>query len=223
MPIAFLDTVLCALFVVIVSPVSKRLANFIAIFWAKVIKFFVPMIVKKVGTQNIDHKQSYVIAVNHQSPFDIVLIYSSLDVDFRWFMKYELRNVPILGYACERLGHIFVNRQSKFAAYRSIQRAKETLVGGVSVVIFPEGTRTYSNNLRQFKHGAFKMALELDLPILPVTIKDTHKVMGKSILSLRPHRVTLTIHEPIDINKYSVENRDELIDNTFNVINSALK
>lgn len=107
------------------------------------------------------------------------------------------------------------------AAYRSIQRAKDILVGGTSVVIFPEGTRSGSNKMAPLKHGAFKMAFDLGLPILPVSINGTYRIMGNGLSSLKPGSVDLIIHQPIDIKDFT-EKRDELISLTAEAIASGL-
>ena len=180
-----------------------------------------PMHVKVIGRENIKPGQSYVIAANHQSAYDIFVIYGSLGIDFKWIMKHELRNIPLMGYACYKLNHIFINRTSKMAAYRSIQRAKDILVGGTSVVIFPEGTRSGSNKMAPLKHGAFKMAFDLELPILPVSINGTYRIMGNGLSSLKPGSVDLIIHKPIDIKDFT-EKRDELISLTAEAIASGL-
>ncbi len=209
LPISIVDTVFFAFFTWVFSFFSARWAGYMAAAWAKVIRFLTPMPVKLVGRENIDPKQSYVIVANHQSAYDIIMVYSTLPIDFRWIMKKELRKVPVLGFACECCGHIFIDRSSARAAWRSIQKAKEVLVGGTSVVIFPEGHRSGSNKMGTFKHGALKMAFELGLPILPVSIKDTYKVMNNGLPDLRPERTVLTIHKPIDVKPY-IEKRDEL-------------
>ncbi|MCQ2200799.1 MAG: 1-acyl-sn-glycerol-3-phosphate acyltransferase [Bacteroidales bacterium] len=220
-PVFAINTVLATVFVFILSIFSPKSTRYCGVVWAKIMQWITPMPVKVVGRENIAEGQSYVIACNHQSAYDIFVIYGSLDVDFRWILKQELRKVPVLGFACERLGHIFIERSSRRAAYDSIQRAKKVLVGGTSVVIFPEGTRSGKAEMGTFKHGAFKMAMDLQLPIVPVSIKDTYKVMGKSLATLKPGHATLTIHKPIDITEYE-ERRDDLIEAVRSSIASAV-
>ena len=103
-----------------------------------------------------------------------------------------------------------------------MEAAKKNICNGTSVVIFPEGTRSGSNQMNRFKKGAFKIAFELELPILPVSIKDSHKVLGKGFFNLMPGRTQLIIHQPINIKEYT-ENHDELMQKTQTVIASALQ
>lgn len=215
-------TITCAVFAVFFAAVaSPRVGSYMGVLWAKTMQVLTPMWVSVKGRENIKRGQSYVIVANHQSAYDIFVLYGNIGVDFKWIMKKELRQAPFLGWSCASLKHIFIDRSSARAAYRSIQRAKDILVGGTSVIIFPEGTRSMSGNIGKFKHGAFKMAFEMGLPILPVTIKDSYKILGKGMDTLMPGRVELIIHEPIDTNLYR-DNRESLTEVTFNSVASGL-
>ena len=220
-PVFGIDTLLGVIFTCIFVHFSVRLGNCFAILWAKVMQFITPMHVDVTGRENVANGQSYVIAVNHQSAYDIIAIYGSMGLDFKWVMKKELRNAPLLGYACYKLRHIFIDRSSRMASYRSIENAKQILTGGTSVVIFPEGTRSGSPNLGQFKHGAFKMATSLQLPILPVTLKNTYRVMSGGLSTLMPHRVEMIIHKPINPLDFA-DRQDELIAATRSAIADGL-
>lgn len=186
--------------------------------WARVNSFFTPMAVTVMGRENVDPRQSYVIVSNHQSQFDIFVLYGWLDIDFKWVMKQELRKVPAIGIACERLGHIYVDRSNREAALASINAAKQRIVDGTSVLFFPEGTRSRDNRMRPFKKGAFRMALDLQLPILPITIQGTRDILPSDTLDLYPGRATMTIHPPIAIDSYDNTRLNELIDRTRAVI-----
>lgn len=220
-PLFFLDTLFFTILIFIVSPLSHNLAFYGGVWWAKVMQWLTPMPVKVIGKENIQKGQSYVIVSNHQSGADIVAIYGSIGIQFRWILKKELRKAPLLGIACEKMQHIFIDRSSARAAYRSIQKAKEILSGGLSVVIFPEGTRSKTGQMGTFKHGAFKMAFELGLPILPITLNGTHNVMSGGLETLKYGKAEMIIHEPIDTLKY-VDNKDKLIEITQATINEGL-
>ncbi len=136
-----------------------------------------PMRVSVEGRENLDPKQSYVLVSNHQSQYDIFLLYGWLGVDFKWVMKKELRKVLGIGVACDRLGHIFIDRSNHAAALATLETAKERIVDGTSVIFFPEGTRSRDGQLKKFKKGAFRMAVDLGLPILPLTVTGTRDVL----------------------------------------------
>lgn len=215
---SLLFSFLAASFSILVNP---RAGSFWGAIWAKFTGCLTPMMVSVKGRENINRKQSYVIIANHQSGYDIFLLYGWLNVDFKWIMKKELRNAPGIGYASHKVGHIFLDRSSPRAAMESIEEAKRKLKKGTSVVIFPEGTRSGSSQMQKFKKGAFKIAFELGLPILPVTIIDTYKVYNKG-LNLLPGSVQMIIHEAIDTTLYT-DRLNELMDLTHSTIQSALR
>jgi len=144
-----------------------------------------------------------VVVANHQTGFDIFLLYAHLDIEFKWIMKKELRRLPFIGYASEKVGHIFIDRSSPRAAIRCLDEARRKLTGGSSVLIFPEGTRSGTFEMRPFKRGAFKLALELDLPILPVTIVNSWQIKRRGFLNIVPGRAALVIHPPVKTCDYS--------------------
>ncbi len=207
------------LLAVIISP---RIGSLSGVMWAKTVAFFTPMRVTVVGKDNIDRNQSYVIVSNHQSAYDIFALYGFLGIDFRWIMKKELRHAFGIGPASAMVGHIFIDRSSPKAAYESIKEAKEKLVKGTSVVIFPEGTRSGSNSVHRFKSGAFKIAEELGLPILPVTIKDTYKIYGNGTFNVKPGKVQLFVNQPIVTEAYKGNIR-ELMDVTREALIDPIK
>lgn len=221
-PLFLTETLFFTIYIFLISTFSHRLAFYGGVWWAKVMQWLTPMPVKIIGRENIDPKQSYIIVSNHQSASDIVAIYGSIGIQFRWILKQELRKAPLLGIACEKMQHIFIDRSSARASYRSIQKAKEILTNGTSVVIFPEGTRSKTGEMGTFKHGAFKMAFELGLPILPITLNGTHSVMSGGLETLIYGHSEMVIHKPIDTMRYK-DNRDELIEVTRAAIMNGLR
>jgi len=196
----------------------KMVANLCAKPWARVNSWATPMLVKVVGRSHVDPKQSYVIVSNHQSQFDIFVLYGWLNIDFKWVMKMELRKVPVIGISCERLGHIYVDRSNREAALASINAAKQRIVDGTSVLFFPEGTRSRTTQMLPFKKGAFRMALDLQLPILPITIQGTREILPSDTADLYPGRATMIIHPPIAIDDLSHDTLEDLMARTREVI-----
>ncbi len=191
--------VLAALFAIFVSPRAGSLWGMV---WARITCWLTPVRLKVQGKENITPGQSYVVAANHQTGFDIFILYGYLGIDFKWIMKKELRRIPFIGYASEKVGHIFIDRSSPRAALNTLQEAKRKLEGGASVVIFPEGTRSKGPQMHPFKRGAFKLAFELDLPILPVTIVDSWRIKREGFFNIMPGKAALIVHPPINIRDY---------------------
>jgi 1-acyl-sn-glycerol-3-phosphate acyltransferase len=190
--------------------------------WARLNALFTPMRVTVSGRENIDPAQSYVVVSNHQSHYDIFVLYGFLGIDFRWIMKQELRKVPGIGVSCYRLGHIFVDRSNHAAALASIDAAKEKIVGGTSVLFFPEGTRSRSGRLRVFKKGAFHFARDLELPILPVTIIGTRDVLPSDGIDLKPGRARMIIHPPVAVEGGGRDEIAKLMDRVRDTIAAPL-
>ena len=188
--------------------------------WSKLICYMTPVFVSCRGKQNIEKKQSYVIVANHESQYDIVVLYGWLGVDFRWVMKKELRKIPILGFASEKLGHIFIDRSNTKKAIQSLEQAKATIQNGTSVIFFPEGTRSTTGELGVFKKGAFKMACDLGLPVLPVTISGTRSIVATKSLMLFPGKATLTVHPPVSSEGKS---ESELLSEVRGIMAAALR
>ena len=191
---------------------GPKIGTVMGILWSRLNSYMAPMLVEVIGREKIDTTQSYVIVANHQSHYDIFVIYGWMPVDFRWVMKMELRKVPFLGYSCYKIGHVFIDRSHPDKAKASINAAKERIRGGTSIMFFPEGTRSIDGNMHEFKKGAFKFALDMGLPVLPVTIAGSRNVLPAKSMKLFAGRVKLVIHDPIDIGTYSEETMDELMD-----------
>jgi len=223
-PILFISTlVFGALAVLISALINQKIGSFIGgVLWARFNSYLTPIVVKVTGKGHIHAKQSYVIVANHQSYYDIFVLYGWLGIDIKWVMKQELRKIPGLGIGSEKVGHIFIDRSSAKSALTSIEAAKKKIVNGTSIVFFPEGTRSLTGRMNSFKKGAFKMALELELPVLPVTIIGTKNILPSGTISLLPGFAKLIVHAPIEITKYKQETIDALAGKAREVIREGL-
>jgi 1-acyl-sn-glycerol-3-phosphate acyltransferase len=202
--------------------VDKKIASVCGIIWARFNSYITPMLVTVIGKEKIQTNKSYVIVANHQSQYDIFVIYGWMPVDFRWVMKIQLRDVPFLGYACYKIGHIYIDRSHPEAAKASINAARDRIKGGTSIMFFPEGTRSVDGRLLDFKKGAFKFALDMNLPVLPVTIVNTRNVLPAKSLKLFPGSAKLIIHDPIDISSHSEETIGEIMNTARKRIQQGL-
>lgn len=198
-PILLVITIVTALVTIIGMRVGKGSfwGYWPAHFWARCVCVLWCVKVKVVGRENIDKNTSYVFVANHQGAFDIWSIYGYLNHDFRWLMKKGLEKIFLVGYACKRAGHIFVD-DSKISSIReTIAESEEKLRDGQSLVIFPEGSRTWTGKMSDFKRGAFMLAAEFRLPVVPITIDGSFRAMPRTTYNITPTTVTLTIHKPI--------------------------
>lgn len=200
-----------------------------AVWWSKLVCIITLCPVKVTGREKLSRKQSYVFVANHQSAFDIFLIFGYLGQPIKWIMKKSLRKIPFVGKACELAGFIFVDNSSPKAAAKTIEEAKAKLKNGTSVVLFPEGSRTQTGRMDRFKKGAYQMALDLKLPIVSITLNGPYEVMPIHSYLIYPQKMEMIIHDPIPTEHIVVENmRDaavkinELVTETRNRIESDL-
>lgn len=223
-PVVVINTVIMATLCVLVCLVSQRLGSrYIARPWAKINFLATPAIVTIEGEEHLQSKQSYVVVANHTSQFDILALYGWLNLDLKWVMKKELRKVPFIGFACAAMGHIFLDRRNGSAAKQALIDAKERLVDGTSVLFFPEGTRSQDGKVKAFKRGAFVMAKDLDLPILPITLVGTHEILPTGGLDVMPGKARLIIHEPIALDKVKDLDVDDLMAQAQQVVISGFE
>jgi len=203
--------------------INQKVGSFIGgAVWSRLNGYMTPIFVKVIGRENIDRKQSYVIVSNHRSSFDIFVLYGWIGIDFKWVLKQELRKIPGLGIGCEKVGHIFIDRSNPERAIASINSAKEKIVNGTSVLFFPEGTRSKTGKMGDFKKGAFIFAIDIGVPLLPVTLIDTQKILPPGTINLLPGRAKMIIHQEIDVSGYRAENVGELMSRARDAIQSGL-
>jgi 1-acyl-sn-glycerol-3-phosphate acyltransferase len=157
---------------------------------------------------------SYIIISNHQSLFDIISIVTTLGIQFRWFIKKEVLKIPIFGYALYASRNIFIDRSNTTKAIESINKGIDRLPKGVSVMVFAEGTRSSDGQIHEFKKGGFMVAVAHKIPILPVTVNGSRRVLPKGSLVVKPGKIQIVIGDPIDTSGYTNATAQELIDKT---------
>src|SRR5262247_4153513 len=139
--------------------------------WSWIILIIGGVRLKVAGLSNIDPKRQYIFMANHQSHIDIpILIHSLPDFQLRWIAKKELLWVPFFGWAMWAAKHIAVDRSDRSGALAVLAKARRQIDQGISIVVFPEGTRSSDGRLLPFKRGGFLLAVKTKMPIVPVTI-----------------------------------------------------
>ena len=170
------------------------------------------------GREKIRPGQSYVIISNHQSHFDILALVIRLGIQFRWIIKKELRYIPLFGFALYKSKNIFIDRTDRGKAVASIRDGIRRLPPGVSVLFFAEGTRSPDGKIHAFKKGGFTTAVESGLPILPVTVNGSRKVLPKGALAFRRGPIGVVVGEPVDTRAYAHETIGKLMEVTRDMI-----
>lgn len=193
-------------------------------YWSRLIVRILLLPVKVEGRENLDKDQSYVFVSNHQGAFDIFLIYGFLNRNFKWMMKYQLGEIPLVGYACRCCHFIFVDRRGPKRIKATYDKAREILREGMSVVVFPEGSRTFTGHMGKFRRGAFMLADEVELPVVPLTINGSFNVMPRTrdMKWVIWHPLKLTIHKPIPHTGKGEDYQKEVMKQAYDVIESSL-
>lgn len=224
LPILVLATIITAVTVMIGCMVGNR--NFWGYYppkyWSKIVCRAALCRIKVVKKGTLDPNQSYVFVPNHQSAFDIFLIYGYLGQNIKWVQKQELRKIPFVGKASEIAGHVFVDQSNLRSMKETITKAQAQLGKGTSMTIFPEGARTKTGKMGRFKRGAFVIAKEMNLPIVPVTVNGPFDVMKIHTYLIRPGKMELIIHEPIPTTDLTDEDMPEFITNVRETVHSGL-
>ena len=197
--------------------------HLVARLWARSILFVSRIKVTVNGLSNVDPSKSFIYMSNHQSNFDIPVLLAHIPGQFRWLAKAELFKIPIFGHGMRGAGYISIDRFNRDSAFQSIDQAAKKIKDGVSVMIFPEGTRSKDGRIRSFKKGGFIMAVDSGVPIVPVVVRGTWPIMSKDSLRINRGNVYLDIKQPIDTHGYTRDNKQLLIDRVRAVICEGFK
>lgn len=152
-----------------------------------------------------------VFAANHLSLVDIWLLLVALPGRLRFVAKRELSYYPFLGWALKAAGHIFIDRGDRARALEAYGEASRVMQGGMSAIVFVEGTRSRDGELREFKKGAFVLAIAAGVPVVPVRIDGTFEMLRRASLDFRPGRTRVRIGQPIETTGLQYEDRDALV------------
>lgn len=179
--------------------------------WTPFILFVLGAKMTVVGLENIDKSKNYIILANHTSNLDIPMLTAGLPLVFYYVAKKEMQKIPFLGWIMTAAGIIFIDRENKMKAIRSMKIAGNKIKKGKNVMIFPEGTFDGSEGLLPFKKGAFHLAMHAQIDILPVAIVNAEDVWPEhSSLKLKPGKVELRIGKPISTMGLTKDGIDDL-------------
>jgi 1-acyl-sn-glycerol-3-phosphate acyltransferase len=204
LPVFFVITLLTALTVMIGCLLGgeRFFSYYPGMIWSRITCYLALCPVKVKGRELLDRKQSYVFVANHQSAFDIFLLYGFLRHPVKWMLRRGIAKIPFVGTACRAAGFVVVDHSSPQAAQRSIAEAKNRLQHGASLIVFPEGSRSCDGKMNRFHKGAFFVAMSQHLPVVPITVNGAYKILPKKTLNARPHRMEMLIHAPVQIDEH---------------------
>lgn len=232
----FLQTVIILVYVVLATIVMATVTIVVALFsrngnaphlvaraWARSILFVSGIHVHVNGLENLNVDGSCILMPNHQSNFDIPVLLGCLPIQFRWLAKSELFKIPIFGRGMRGCGYISIDRSNRKSAFQSLAEAAAKIRNGVSVLIFPEGTRSRDGRILPFKKGGFVLSVDAGVPIVPIVIFNTWSIMPKDRLRIRTQSVRMDILAPIPTSGYTRKTKDDLMDSVRNTICNAFE
>jgi 1-acyl-sn-glycerol-3-phosphate acyltransferase len=184
--------------------------------WAWLILRTTGVHVTAQGLEKLDRTRSYVFASNHQSIYDIPIVFDVLPLQLRIVAKDSLGRFPFLGWHLRRTGHLLVDRRNPGAGI--VKKMARLVSGARSLIVFPEGTRSADGSVARFKGGMFLVAIDAGLPVVPVSIARSRFVMLKGRLMTCPGDVTVTIHDPIATTGVGRDGARELADRVRDIV-----
>lgn len=208
----------------LLSPFDRTgaMQHWCARWWCRLVAWSIFARIRVHGTENVRADQNYVYMANHSSLIDTPALFAYLPYQFRIMAKKELFYIPFMGWHLRTAGNFPIDRSNPRRTARSLRSVIDGVRAGKSLAVFPEGTRTPDGQLQEFKSGAFKIAVRAGVPIVPVSIRGTFKLLPKTTLAPRPGRVDVIIGKPIETCGYSDKNLTELIAQTRAAIQENL-
>jgi 1-acyl-sn-glycerol-3-phosphate acyltransferase len=206
-------TLIAGVMVILYSLVqpSAHLARRMSGLWGRLLLKVVPTQVTVSGLEHLRPGQPYVYAANHRSQFDIFVLMAVLPGGFGWVAKKSLFEIPIFGQAMHSLGNISVDRSNLKEAIKSLNQGASMLQKGLSLIVFPEGTRATTRELLPFKKGVFIMAMKGGQPVAPIGISGTMAIQPRGSLHVRPGPIKVVISPPIKPQDYRGRPKEEFM------------
>jgi len=191
--------------------ISRKLARKFARVWSRHVLAIGGVSVKVVGSDKLDDKERYVFMSNHQSALDIPIIYVGLSEQISFIAKKELFMIPFFGWGMWAVGHISIDRQNARKAHASIAKAVQSLnKENVSLILFPEGTRSKDGKVLEFKTASFTLALQAGVKLVPVAIKGAIDRLPPKSSRIVPGEVELVVGDPIPVDELKGMNKGEV-------------
>lgn len=218
-------TIILSLLALMVYPLDRsgRRGHALARGWAKAILWASGVKVEIDGLNHLQGRGPYIFMSNHQGAYDIFALASSLPFHFKWLAKKELFAIPILGQGMRLAGYIPIDREGTRETVKEMNEAATKIRNGMSVVLFPEGSRSEEGSLQPFKKGGFSLAIKSKVPIVPIAIRGSREVMAKGRWTVRPGRIRVRIGDPIETRTSTMKDRKGLMDQVYHAISKLFE
>ncbi|PIE60147.1 MAG: 1-acyl-sn-glycerol-3-phosphate acyltransferase [Desulfobulbus propionicus] len=189
---------------------SKKKALAFPRFWGVFLCRLAGVTVEFKGLDHIQPDRTYIFAGNHCSQFDIFCFQGFFPYNFRWIAKKELFRIPVFGAAMKKVGYIAIDRSRGRKALKSLEEAARQIAQGDSVLIFPEGTRSQTGRLQEFKTGAIILAIKAGVPVIPLGINGSDTILPKGRLLADSGKIVVNIGKPVPTDHYTAKDKQKL-------------
>ncbi len=196
----------------IFSSDSRKMHFYCAAPWARMIIWASGVKVEITGIENITQGKNYIYIPNHQSFFDIFSLMAYLPDDFKFVLKQELVSIPFIGWGTRKLGYISIDRSSPARARFTFKGALDILRDGKSLLVFAEGTRSVDGKLQPLKRGAFQLSQGSGIPVIPVAIKGSNRIMKKGGFKIYPGVIRIRVGQPVRTEDYKKKDIPDLVE-----------
>ncbi|MCX8118863.1 MAG: 1-acyl-sn-glycerol-3-phosphate acyltransferase [Desulfobacterota bacterium] len=215
-----LATLLLGVVALIAYPFDRkgRIGHRCARIWGKVALLANGVKVRVEGLERIKGSGPFIFMANHQGSYDIFALLGYLPFHFKWLAKKELFSIPFLGWTMNAAGYISLDRQGTRETVEAMNQAAQKIREGMSVVIFPEGSRSPDGSIQPFKKGGFTLALKARVPIVPISIAGSREIMPKEKWAASPGEIRIRVGEPIETESYSTRDRTVLMERVSETI-----
>ncbi len=202
---------------------SGRTGHAVARFWARVIVWASGVKVRTEGLEHVRGEGPYLFMSNHQGAYDIFALEGHLPFHFKWLAKKELFSIPVLGWAMTAAGYISIDREGTRKTVKAMNEAARKIREGMSLVIFPEGSRSPDGSIQPFKKGGFTLAIKSKVPIIPIAITGSREIMPKGKWTATSGEIRIRIDHPIDLRDYSMKDWRSLMEKVSQRISRNLE
>jgi 1-acyl-sn-glycerol-3-phosphate acyltransferase len=200
-----------------------RVGHQCARLWGRIALLANRVKVRVEGTERLNGKGPYIFMSNHQGYYDIFTLVSHLPYQFKWLAKKELFSVPFLGWTMAAVGYISIDRGGTRETVEAMNEAARKIRDGMSVVIFPEGSRSPDGSIQPFKKGGFTLAIKSKVPIVPIAISGSGNIMPKNRWTVAAGEIRMFVGPPIEIQQYSLKDRESLMINVRETISENFR
>lgn len=206
-------TLVLGVFAFITYPFDRKgkVGHYYARLWGKTALLANGVKVKIEGMEHLNGKGPYIFMSNHQSYYDVFALLGHLPYQFKWLVKKELFSIPFFGWTMAAVGYISVDRGGTRATVGAMNEAAQKIRDGMSVTVFPEGSRSPDGSIQPFKKGGFTLAIKSKVPIVPIAIDGSRDIMPKDKFTVTSGEIRMQMDRPIETENYSLKDREILM------------